>query len=204
MPNDLVGHQGIRINWAFRGLTGLMGIQVDPLYGAQYEDERLYLRFVNLGNQDIYIQPGDAVFNIEFARIEGGHAPNPRPWMWKRVLELVQAQEHADWSYATRIEVDLKSEAANIQSDLKSQVDSVRRGPESVVMFGVFLVAATLLGVMLSLLLTFKDTPSASVPDWVTGWGWVLMLIFIGIASLATGGIGLAIVIRFISRPGPM
>ena len=204
MPDNLVGHQGIRFNWAARGLTGLMGIQVDPLYGTQYEDERLYLRFANLGNQDIYIQPGDAVFNIEFERVEGDAASTSRPRMWNRVLELVQTQEHADWSYATRIEVDMKSEAARIEAAMQSELDIVRQGPEAVVMIGVFLVAATLLGVTLTLLFPFRDTPTASVPDWVTGWGWMLMLIFIGIASLTTAGIGLAIVYRFLRRSDSM
>ena len=33
MPVDLVGKIGIRLDYALKGLTGLMGIQVDPRYG---------------------------------------------------------------------------------------------------------------------------------------------------------------------------
>lgn len=153
-----------RLNWSH-------GNPSNPLYGTQYEEELLYLRFANLGNQDVLIQPGDAAFDMEFGQVEGDPTLTSRPRTWNRVLELVQTQEHADWSYATRIEVDMKSEAARIEAAMRSELDIVRRGPEAVVMFGVFLVAATLLGVMLTLLLTFRDTPTASVPDWVTGWG---------------------------------
>lgn len=187
MPATLVGHQGIRFDYAVRGLTGLMGIQVDPLYGCEHEDERLYLRFINVGGQDIYIQPGEAVFNIEFQKVDGDLVRNPRRLMWDRIVDLVQRQPHSDWSYATRIKIDIESE-----------MEKVRRGPEAVVMFGIFLVAATLLGVMVTLLLSFKDTPAASVPSWVTGWGWVMMLTFIGIAGLATAGIGIAVVYQFL------
>ena len=38
MPNDLVGKIGIRLQYALQGLTGLMGIQVDPGYGQGRTD----------------------------------------------------------------------------------------------------------------------------------------------------------------------
>ena len=40
MPADLVGKIGIRFNHAALGLTGLMGIQVDPNYGQGKKAER--------------------------------------------------------------------------------------------------------------------------------------------------------------------
>ena len=61
MPNDLVGKIGIRLEYALKGLTGLMGIQVDPCYGQERSGERLYIRVVNLGertNQDITVCAG--------------------------------------------------------------------------------------------------------------------------------------------------
>lgn len=39
MPDNLVGKLGIRLNYAIQGLTGLMGIQVDPNYGQDVDDE---------------------------------------------------------------------------------------------------------------------------------------------------------------------
>ena len=40
MPGDLVGKLGIRFDYATQGLTGLMGIQVDPYFGRGHDDER--------------------------------------------------------------------------------------------------------------------------------------------------------------------
>lgn len=187
MPYDLVGHPGIRFDYALRGLTGLMGIQVDPLYGSSHEDERLYLRFANLGNEPVVIRPGDRVFNIEFHKMDGNPVANQRQRMWDRISALVERQAYPNWSYATRV-----------QADLESEVESVRRGPETVVMFGVFLVAATLLGVVVTLLLTFRDTPAAEVPPWVTEWGWRWLIAVISVATVITAGMGLAGIYRFL------
>ena len=55
MPGDLVGKIGIRFDYASIGLTGLMGIQVDPLFGRDLDKERLYVRVANLGNAPISI-----------------------------------------------------------------------------------------------------------------------------------------------------
>ena len=58
MPPDLVGKIGIRLEFALLGLTGLMGIQVDPLYGHDKKRERLYIRVANFGNAPIRLSPG--------------------------------------------------------------------------------------------------------------------------------------------------
>ena len=56
MPENLVGKIGIRLDAALKGLVGLMGIQVDPfMYGQDQEDERLYIRVANLGNETVPI-----------------------------------------------------------------------------------------------------------------------------------------------------
>ena len=44
MPGDLLGKIGIRFDQTTQGLTGLMGIQVDPLFGSEQDDERLFVR----------------------------------------------------------------------------------------------------------------------------------------------------------------
>jgi deoxycytidine triphosphate deaminase len=189
IPGDLVGHPGVRFDYAVQGLTALMGIQVDPLYGSQHDDERLYLRFANLGNEAVVIHPEDSVFNIEFHEIKGTPDPRPRQLMWRRLISLVERQSNPSWSYATRV-----------QADLKVEVEQVRRGLEPLVMFGIFLVAATLLGVVIAMLLSFRDTPTASVPAWVTTWGWAVLMIFISIAALVTASIGGATVYHLVWR----
>ena len=71
MPGNLVGKIGIRFKYASQGLIGLMGIQVDPYYGRNYEDERLYIRVANIGNDDISIPVCDEVFTFELHSLSG-------------------------------------------------------------------------------------------------------------------------------------
>lgn len=194
MPSDLVGHQGIRFNYAVQGLTGLMGIQVDPLFGSNVKDERLYLRFANLGNDTVVITPMEAVFNIEFETVDGDvdrksldGVHGPRPPTWERLLSLITKQPHPSWSYATRVQVDLKSE-----------VERVEKVFQPVVMFGIFLVAATVLGAALAILLSVVRANTGAVPSWVTDWVWGILLSIISVSALAVAGIGIGTVIRLI------
>ena len=55
------------LHYASMGLTGLMGIQVDPYYGQNRLDERLYIKVANFGNEQVVLSKGDTVFNIEFS-----------------------------------------------------------------------------------------------------------------------------------------
>jgi deoxycytidine triphosphate deaminase len=194
MPRDLVGHQGIRFDYAVQGLTGLMGIQVDPLFGSNVDDERLYLRFANLGNDAVVIRPMEAVFNIEFQTVDGDvdrksldDAHGPRRPTWDRLLSLIAKQRNPSWSYATRVQIDLKGE-----------VERVEKVFQPVVMFGVFLVAATLLGAVLAVLLSVGSGDVGAVPPWVTDWMWGILLATVSVSALAVALIGAATAFRVI------
>ena len=78
MPSDLVGKIGIRLEFALLGLTGLMGIQVDPLYGHDKTHERLYIRVANFGNAPIRLSPGAKVFTFELHEVAGGGSPRAK------------------------------------------------------------------------------------------------------------------------------
>ncbi|MBI4524753.1 MAG: hypothetical protein HY695_13195 [Deltaproteobacteria bacterium] len=196
MPKDVVGHQGIRFDYAVQGLTGLMGIQVDPLFGSNIEkrDERLYLRFANLGNDAVVIEPTEAVFNIEFQIVDGNvdrksidDNHGPRPPTWERLLRQIARQPQPSWSYVTRV-----------QADLTSEVGRVEKIFQPVVMFGVFLVAATVLGAVLAVLLSVGSNDAGAVPLWVTGWVWGILLFTVSVSVLAVALIGFATAFRLI------
>ncbi len=189
MPHDLVGKIGIRLNYAAKGLTGLMGIQVDPCYGRGTKDKRLFIRVVNLGNQSVKLMPGDDAFTFELHEVKGGiYPPSPsKPSTWHRLQRILadQGEGESSWSYATRVESDLSKR-------FSSEIETVRDSLQPVVMFGVFLVAVTILGVVLSLILGLGDTPDHKVPSWVTSWGWIILFIILSVATLATALVGLA------------
>ena len=196
MPKDLVGHQGIRFDYAVQGLTGLMGIQVDPLYGDNVDDERLYLRLANLGSDAVVIMPGEAIFNIEFQTVQGevdresiDKRHGPRRPMWERILKLMAKQPKPGWSYTT-----------SVKEDLRAQVEQVEKVFQPVVMFGVFLVATTLLGVSLAILLSIRTDNIGDIPSWVTDWVWGILLTVLSLSALAVAAIGFATAVRLVRR----
>ena len=188
MPGDLVGKLGIRFDYASQGLTGLMGIQVDPYFGWGHEDERLYIRVANLGSETVLIDPSAKVFTFELHRVEGGVPvpAEPRLSMWFRILEILTGQSHISWSSVTSVQQTVK----DTQQQVRSAKEEIRDYLQPLVMFGIFLVAVTILGVALSVILSMRHTPEVQVPGWVTNWGWILLLVTLSIASIATAVMG--------------
>ena len=168
MPGDLVGKLGIRLEYASKGLTGLMGMQVDPYYGQNHDNERLYIKVANFGNESVRISPEAPVFNIEFSIVEGADNPQ-KSSTWKRIKDSLANQEHSDWTYMTKVKIEFREE---LDKEISRQ--------QSVVMFGVFLVAITILGVLLTILFNV-DNP----PNWVTQWGWIILMVLFTIAVAA-------------------
>ena len=123
-------------------------------------DERLYLRVFNLGPSPIYIKPGDKVFAFEFHTLDGAIPGNvlediERHGSMKRQIEdeffkPPQAQ-YPGFMAAVRDEVERKTQG-DIH-DLRVRVESVEGGTRNVVLFGIFIVAASILGVALAVLL---------------------------------------------------
>ena len=189
MPVDLVGKIGIRLNYANQGLTGLMGIQVDPLYGRDKPAESLYVRVANLGNETIRLSPGDEVFTFELHQVVGSFPPKDRESTWLRMKDELRYQSDASWSYATRVE-----------SNLSAETESLKNHLQPLVMFGVFLVAVSILGVAIAVLM------QAPGPDKFVGSSWLtvderkllLWTLLVGIAG--TAWVGLAAGWRFL-RP---
>ena len=188
MPRDLVGKLGIRFDYATQGLTGLMGIQVDPYFGWGHEEERLYIRVANLGNETVEVQPGDDLFTFELHKVEGDvPVPSePRLPMWHRLQEILAGQSNISWSFITRVQHNVQ----DTQEQVRSAREEIRNYLQPLVIFGIFLVAVTILGVALSVILSVRDTPDVQVPGWVTDWGWVLLLVTLSTASVATAVMG--------------
>jgi deoxycytidine triphosphate deaminase len=157
MPSDLVGRLGVRPDFASRALTGLMGIQVDPYYGKDSLDVRLYIKVANFGNEAVEVKPGDAVFNIEFSEVIAATKPYPpKRRTWDRLLEELVNQEHSDWTFVARVQTDLDKRAYELESQVSKdltetrtqqqrELSGIRDNQQSVVLFAVFLVAITIL-----------------------------------------------------------
>ena len=177
-----------------------MGIQVDPCYGQQRAGERLYIRVANLGNEAIKLLPGAAVFTFEVHQLAEAIDCSrfPKDPTWEVLKSGLSDQVDASWSYATRINDDsvergrqLKEEADDReeqhQNRFEVEISRIRDYIQPVVMFGIFLVAVTILGVAFSTILSLRDTEAAAVPPWFTDTGWWLLLATLFGAVVATG-----------------
>ena len=192
IPKDLVGKIGIRLDYAAQGLVGLMGIQVDPGYGQDMKDRndsRLFVRVANFGNKPIRLWYKDPVFTFELHEVSGDFTrefSTNKESTWTRLQRSPADQGQASWTHLTQIESDFERQAKTLRQELETDVANIRQSLQPVIMFGVFLVAVTILGVAITLILTVRDTPSTEVPSWVTSWGWMLLLSTLSLAGAGT------------------
>ena len=121
----------------------------------------------------------------------------PRLPMWHRLQDVLADQDKISWSFVTRVQENvqrnkrrLEEQDAKLEDEVKSAKAEIRDYLQPLVMFGIFLVAVTILGVTLSVILTMRNTPEVQVPNWVTDKGWWLLLGTLSIASLATAVMG--------------
>ena len=189
MPNDLMGKIGIRFDQAAQGLSSLIGIQVDPLFGSDKDNERLFIRVANLGNESLKLLPGAEVFTFEVHEVTGKvRAPSPgKESTWLRLKRRLANQSNASWTYVTQVD-----------QDLTEQTEHIREYLQPLVMFGIFLVAVTILGVSISVILNLRETSPGQVPNWMTNGGWILLLITLSLATAATAWVGFAAGIRIL------
>ena len=172
MPPDISGKVGVRLNFAALGLLGMMGIQVDPYYGSDFDDERLYFRVANISNEVVRLRRSEGVFNIEFHHVSEVEKPKEkRQDGWVRMQDLTRHQQETSWTYITRLEQTAKAVEDRFQP---------------LFLFGVVLVAATLLGVMAAVVI---NTKGASAPSWVADWGWMLLVVTFASGGLATAAL---------------
>ena len=191
MPRDLAGSIGIRFEYACRGLTGFMGIQVDPLYGQDQEEERLFIRVANVSSDDIVIPVGAEAFTLEFHKVVGYVPNSSRGSMWTRIRDTLDVLSRPSLSNASQIQGDLKDAEKRLKTDIKG----VRNYLQPLVMFGIFLISVTILGVALTVIVTGSDVPEREVPMWVKDWGWIVLLVTLSFGTVVTGLVGLITVV---------
>ena len=190
-PPDLVGRLGIKFRFTLQGLTPLFRFQVNPLYGSGVPDERLYLRVF----KPIYIKPEDRVFNIEFHSVEGAIPDKILEDILRRGPMKQQIEDELfktdQVQYPGFIDVVQRRVERHV-SDLEARVETVEHGTLTVVLFGVFIVAASIIGVALSILLQVfvRDSAESKVES---AWAIAVLigaLVLVVILAIALAGIG--------------
>ena len=84
----------------------------------------------------------------------------------------------------------VQHETVQVEERLRSDINNIKDYLQPLVMFGIFLVAVTILGVAIAVIVSVRDTPDVSVPGWVTDWGWIILMCTLSVATAATAAIG--------------
>lgn len=154
------------------------GWEVQNLEWVKKTDERLYVVVVNVGPEDIRIRAGDAFLYVQFHQVEKCEPPQPIPnvgfdrlvarfasheqlpyyrALWDAKGELAPLQERVKDAVDrfTRLEEktemnirQFRAETDASVSRLDLEVARTSKGMELVVVFGVFLITTTILGLV--------------------------------------------------------
>lgn len=168
MPWDLAGNLGLRFRFAREGLSVLTGLLVDPGYGLVPDGEEwkregaaLHFFLVNIGAGKISIrlgEEGDGVLSLQFLEMK----PTDERKEVSAPDDVAPATALGVYREIGILEKRLKKEKAKTKDkfgELKSEVESLRAvvettrsATENIVVFGIFLLAVTMIGVSLTIL----------------------------------------------------
>jgi dCTP deaminase len=152
VPNDIVGNMSIKGALANQGVLLLTGLIVDPGYHrGDSGDGRLHFRLANLGRRPVLLEPGRTrLASIQFVRltepstVEPGHGFDD---VWERVDEFQEGLGFLE---------DLRTLGHRV-SALETELQRQGHAVNLVVVAVLSVVATTLLGVVITGLLTLGD-----------------------------------------------
>ena len=123
--------------------------------------------------------PGREVFTFELHEVTGTVPSESKKSTWDRMKDELRYQSDASWSYVTQVE-----------NNLSTQTQNVKDFVQPLVMFGVFLVSATILGVVIAFTFQTQDPVPVKGETWLTEGGrtWLRVVLSVGIAGLAWVG----------------
>jgi deoxycytidine triphosphate deaminase/uncharacterized membrane protein YidH (DUF202 family) len=161
MPWNLSGNIGVKAQWSLQGLFVTQGLFVDPGFGWVGSDPdncaahgaRLRFMLTNMGHQPIAIRLGDRgepVIGIQFLPVE---EPSVREAVEERKANPQALAIFADMrDLGTQVD-EMQTSVRRDVEELEKTVDQIDGATKQVVLFGVFLVAATLIGASIASIL---------------------------------------------------
>ncbi|HEY6731153.1 MAG TPA: hypothetical protein VI039_09030 [Solirubrobacterales bacterium] len=170
MPWDLAANLGLRFRFARLGLSVLTGLLVDPGFGWLVDGEgkprpqgaALHFFLVNISDKDVSIRlgsEGDEVLSVQFLSTQelqekkytkppGDVAPGAALWAYRNMRQLEKKLADEKKKRKRKLE-ELEQRIDNLQA----VVQTTRSATENIVVFGIFLVCVTLIGVSATILL---------------------------------------------------
>jgi deoxycytidine triphosphate deaminase len=194
MPDDLAANIAIRFRTASAGIFVMGGLLVDPGYKG-----RLHFQLANIGTDPFIVVPGKtSVAALQFLPVVGRVAPPTESRDSSDFLDrffYVGAEE----PLPSAVFFAKASSAAELTKELEVEVKATSKSTEQLVVFGVFLVSATLFTVAVAALV---DALAAGAVE-KAGKDVVAQTEFslAGVAGAATVMLGVGIVICLMMQP---
>lgn len=178
LPEDLVARGGISLRLAKRGLIGLFGPQIEPGYKG-----RFYAVIWNAGPNDVELDKGEGLLKVEFLKTDGKQVGSTTPGMADFDSAITAKSLNGDLEEELRKVSESYGKAEARITRLEGSMDESIRGYRTVTVFAVFLIAATILGVMLNTL--FQSTTTLVSVLGPELFALIFLLLFITIPVLA-------------------
>lgn len=201
LSDDLCAKVGIAFTWSKKGLIPLFGPQVDP--GTK---DYFYAVVYNASNEDVKLKHGDRLFKIEFNTIDGDANTKTQLSTYKSPgignIDSDITKEDSVGDLKNNI-MSIEQHLERLIKDVKKnniRVEEVTSGYKTIVWFGVFLISASVFGVVLTIMLSFEKSPHFI--DFVNNRELSIIIIFVIVLFLTGWILTVYAVIRNISNRG--
>jgi len=220
---DIAGNIGPKFSLAARGMLVLTGLIVDPGYGWVRNEEsgewqrdpetRLHFVVANVGPEPICLRKGDTIAAIQFYDVAAiplrdrsetlsiglsAYAEYFEKGSDRALPGLAFFRNIRDVQLRSQEALDKARDLYDKTETMLHRVEKVEGGSNFVVTFGVYLVSVTLLGVVVTLLVTAISNLPSKPP--------LRSLVAIGIAGVMLAGFtvwALFVALRSLQRTAP-
>jgi deoxycytidine triphosphate deaminase len=170
---DIAGNIGMKFRLAAQGLLVLTGMAIDPGYGRKLDtttdewiamtDQRLHFVLANVGASQIVLVPGkEKIAFLQLFKVEMSASRETPSQGWNVLTQALFESSTGEklvpggLAYFKNVRdlQDRVDEIERVSQTVASTVDKVEKASNYVVVFGVFLVAVTILGFVLNSLFT--------------------------------------------------
>jgi len=185
LGEGFVGKVGISYTWSSKGIIPLFGPQIEPGYKGVF-----FAILYNATNKDIRIDRGAKMLKLEIHELEGSRTTNSQGITQVDFSELTKEDLLGDLQgFVTQLKTDIQENKNQIDS-IKDKVSSVEKltaevgaGYRQLVFFGVFLISASIFGVIFTILLSttnYQKLISLIGPNIMVFIVILLIAIFVG------------------------
>jgi deoxycytidine triphosphate deaminase len=156
IPDDLCARIGIRLKYSRQGLISMFGPQIDPGY-----DGRFYAVIYNASGEPVEIPQNEAVFKMEIQQVEGSKINDVHRSSIEHITDLNLEDLDDGITDLTDVRDELRGdtnktieEVWNEVNDAQNTIKEIKGGYRQIVLFGVFLLATSVFGVVYSIIFT--------------------------------------------------